>query len=54
MEEWFHDCKRKEKVNNSREMIGIVLRMLQDLFPREEGTNGYCLNKISDLHKKVR
>jgi hypothetical protein len=34
MEEWFHDCNRKEKVANSRNMIAKVLQMLQELFPR--------------------
>ena len=35
-EEWFRDCNKKEEVNNSREIIGTVLKMLQDVFPREE------------------
>ena len=51
MEEWFHDCNRKEEVTNSRDMIGKVLQMLQDLFPREEGTNGYCIPKMHGMTK---
>ncbi len=34
MEEWFHDCNRKEKVINSKNMIGKVIQILQELFPR--------------------
>ena len=51
MEEWFHDCNPKEEVHNSREMIAKVLRMLQDLFPREEGTNGWCIPKMHAMTK---
>jgi hypothetical protein len=51
MEEWFHDCNRKEEVHNSRDMIAKVLRMLQDLFPREEGTNGWCIPKMHAMTK---
>lgn len=51
MEEWFHDCNRKDEVANSRKMIGKVLRMLQDLFPRGDGTNGYCIPKMHAMTK---
>ena len=51
MEEWFHDCNRKEEVTNSRDMIAKVLQMLQDLFCREEGTNGYCIPKMHGMTK---
>jgi hypothetical protein len=51
MEEWFHDCNRKEKVRQSRIMISKVLKMLQELFPREEGTNGYCIPKMHSMTK---
>ena len=51
MEEWFHDCNRKEEVANSRTMIAKVLQMFQDLFPREEGTNGYCIPKMHAMTK---
>ena len=51
MEEWFHDCNRKEEVNNSREMVAKVLSMLQDMFPREEGTNGWNIPKMHAMTK---
>jgi hypothetical protein len=51
MEEWFHDCNDKDKVNNARPLIAKVLKWLQELFPREEGTNGYCIPKIHGMTK---
>ena len=51
MEEWFHDCNQKEEVNNSREMIAKVLSMLQNFFPREEGTNGWNIPKMHAMTK---
>ena len=51
MEEWFHDCNRKVEVENSRNMIAKVLQMLQELFPRGEGTNGYCIPKMHAMTK---
>jgi len=51
MEEWFYDCNQKEEVHKSRDMIAKVLRMLQDLFPREEGTNGWCIPKMHAMTK---
>ncbi len=51
MEEWFHDCNEKEELNQSWVMIAKVLEMLQELFPREEGTNGYCLPKMHGMTK---
>jgi hypothetical protein len=41
MEEWFHDCNEKDEVNNARPLIANVLKILQELFTREDGTNGY-------------
>ncbi len=32
MEEWFHDCNKKEEVNSARPKIANVLKMLQDFF----------------------
>jgi len=32
MEEWFHDSNPKEEVDQSRPLIGKVLRLLQELF----------------------
>ncbi len=43
MEEWFHDCNDKEEVSNAKPLTAKVLKWLQELFPREEGTNGYCI-----------
>ena len=51
MEEWFHDNNRKEEVNNSREMIAKVLSLIQILFPREEGTNGWNIPKMHAMTK---
>jgi hypothetical protein len=51
MEEWFHDCNDKEEVNNARPLIAKVLKWLQELFPREEGTNGYCIPKMHGMTK---
>jgi hypothetical protein len=51
MEEWFHNCNDKEEVNNSRPLIAKVLKWLQELFPREEGTNGYCIPKMHGMTK---
>jgi hypothetical protein len=51
MEEWFHNCNDKEEVNNTRPLIANVLKWLQELFPREEGTSGYCIPKMHGLTK---
>jgi hypothetical protein len=45
MEEWFHDSNPKEEVDQSRPLIGNVLRLLQELFPRDGIGNGYNLRK---------
>jgi hypothetical protein len=41
MEEWFHDYNAKHEVNNARPLIANALKILQELFQGEEGTNGY-------------
>jgi hypothetical protein len=51
MEEWFHNCNDKEEVNNARPLIAKVLKWLQELIPREEGTNGYCIPKMHGMTK---
>jgi hypothetical protein len=51
MEEWFHDCNDKEEVNNARPLIAKVLKWLQELFPREEGTNEYCIPKMHGMNE---
>jgi hypothetical protein len=51
MEEWFHKCNDKGEVNNARPLIAKVLKWLQELFPREEGTNGYFIPKMHGMTK---
>ncbi len=41
----------KEEVNNARPLIAKVLKWLQELFPREEGTHGYCIPKMHGMTK---
>jgi hypothetical protein len=38
-------------VNNAKPKIANVLKMLLDFFPREEGTNGYCIPKMHETTK---
>ena len=54
MEEWFHDRNDKQEVIQARPMIASVLRMLQELFPREDGTNKYNIPKFHGLTKFQR
>jgi hypothetical protein len=49
MEEWFHDCNKKEEVNDAMPKIANVLKMLQDSFSREEDTNRYCIPKMHGM-----
>jgi hypothetical protein len=49
IEEWFYDCNEKDEVNNARPLIANVLKILQELFPREEDTNGYCIPKMHGM-----
>ena len=51
MEEWFHAHNSKEEVRNARRKIGRVLKALQELFPRGEGTNGYNIPKMHGMAK---
>ena len=51
MEEWFHDSNPKEEVDQSRPLIGKVLRLLQELFPRDGIGNGYNLPKMHGMTK---
>ena len=49
MEEWFHDsCLKEEEVRKSRVAIGIVIEMMQELFPRADG-HGYNLPKMHGM-----
>ena len=60
MEEWFHDCNRKEEVTNYRNTIAKVLQMLQDLFPKGGGkkwslhSKDACHDKIYVLHSNAQ
>ncbi len=51
MEEWFHDCNDKNKVNVSRGEISKVLSALHKFFPRSDHTNGYSIPKIHGMTK---
>ncbi len=51
MEEWFHDTNPKEEVDQSIPLIGKVLRLLQELFPRDGIDNGYNLPKMHGMTK---
>ena len=51
MEEWFHCENAKDEVWNARRNIGIVLKTLQELFPRKDGTNGYNIPKMHGMTK---
>ena len=51
MEEWFHDSNPKEEVDQSRPLTGKVLRLLQELFPRDGIGNGYNPPKMHGMTK---
>ncbi len=51
MEEWFHDCNEKNEVFQAQPLIAKVLTSLQQLFPREEATNQYCIPKMHAMTK---
>jgi len=51
LEEWFHCNNDKREVTNARHKIGKVLKMMQTLFPRCEGTNGYNIPKMHGMAK---
>lgn len=51
MEEWFHSVNKKTEVQNARYKIGKVLKKMQELFPRGEGTNGYNIPKMHGITK---
>jgi hypothetical protein len=46
-----HDSNPKEEVDQSRPLIGKVLRLLQELFPRDGIGNGYNLSKMHGMTK---
>jgi hypothetical protein len=49
MEEWFHDSNDKVEVDNAKPLIGEVLQTLQALFPGEDKTNGYHIDRNCDV-----
>ena len=51
LEEWFHAENDKEEVRQARRKIGRVLKLLQDLFPRGDGTLGYNIPKMHGMAK---
>jgi hypothetical protein len=51
LEEWFHAHNRKDEVRKAPRKIGRVMKMLKDLFPRGEGTNGYNIPKMHGMMK---
>ena len=51
MEEWFRDRNKKDEVFQARPLIAKVLTSLQQLFPREEATNQYCIPKMHAMTK---
>ena len=51
MEEWFHSINDKDEVRHARSKIASVLKLLQDLFPRGAGTNGWNIPKMHGMTK---
>ena len=51
MEEWFHDNNGKDEVRSARNNIALVLRLVQQFFPRSEKTNGYNIPKMHGMTK---
>jgi hypothetical protein len=53
LEDWFHCTNEKAEVINALRKIGKVLKTIQKLFPRGEGTNGYNIPKMHGMAKMV-
>jgi hypothetical protein len=51
MEKWFQDRNKKDEVFQAQPLIAKVLTSLQQLFPREEATNQYCIPKMHAMTK---
>ncbi len=51
LEEWYHSENKKTEVRAARHKISNVLKKLQTLFPRGEGTNGYNIPKMHGMTK---
>ena len=50
MEQWFHEPNPKEQVRRARSKIGVVLKLMKELFPRSEG-QGYNIPKHHGMTK---
>lgn len=53
LEDWFHCANDKAEVILARRKIGKILKRMQTLFPRGEGTNGYNIPKMHGMAKMV-
>jgi len=51
LEEWMHSFNKKTQVQSARPKIGRVLKALQTLLPRGEGTNGWNIPKMHGMTK---
>lgn len=49
MEEWFHSINQKEEVENSRNLIGYVIDLIKEVFPRGKVKKGQGW-KIPKMH----
>ena len=50
MEQWFHDFNPKEEVERARRKIAEVLKLMKEVFPRNEG-QGYNIPKHHGMTK---
>jgi hypothetical protein len=51
MEEWFHNNNGKDEVRSARNNIALVLRSVQQVFPRSGKTNSYNIPKMPGMTK---
>jgi len=51
LEEWFHAENDKEEMRQAHRKIARVLKLIQDLFPQGDGTNGYNIPKMYRMAK---
>ena len=51
MEEWFHNNNGKDEVRSARKNIALVLRSVQQFFPRSGKTKGYNIPKMHRMTK---
>ena len=50
MEKWFHETNTKDEVRRARTLVGDVITMIKETFPRKSG-NGWNLPKVHGLTK---